>query len=137
MIFGRKRIRNQDCRQTEVRDLGETSCARSGDGDVRNGVDFFHSMVESAHESGESFLLITFVNVVLVFLSGQMDELDRPRCKSRQGRQYRLFYSVSALGSAHDQYGLQAGLEAQIVQRLVSITLPLQTVANRGPGHFN
>src|SRR5208337_4798588 len=110
MIFGRERIGNQDCRQTEVRDLGETSCARSGDGDVCNGVDFFHSMVESAHESGDSFLLITFVNVVLIFLSSQMDELDRPRCKPRQSRQYRLVYSVCSLTSAHYQHGLQAGL---------------------------
>src|SRR5260370_33163627 len=110
MSFGRKRIRNQDCRQTEVRDLGETSCARSGNGDVRNGVDFFHSMVESAHESGNSFLLITFVNVVLIFLSGQMDELDGPLCKPGQGRQYRLVNSVRSLTSAHYQHGLQAGL---------------------------
>src|SRR3974377_1731261 len=101
MIFGRERIRNQDCRQTEVRDLGETGCARSGNGNVRNAVDFFHSMVESAHESADSFLLITFVDVVLIFLSGQMDELDRPRCKPGQGCQYRLVYSMRSLTSAH------------------------------------
>src|SRR5260370_11514411 len=110
MIFGRERIRNQDCGQTEVRDLGETSCARSGNGDVRNGVDFFHSMVERAHKTGDSFLLITFVNVVLILLSGQMDELDRPLCKPGQGRQYRLVYSVRPLTPAHYQDGLQAGL---------------------------
>src|ERR1700758_5670492 len=103
MIFSRERIRNQYCWQTEVRDLGETSCARSGNGDVRNGVGFFHSMVESVHEGGNAFLSITFVNVILIFPSGQMNELDRPRCKPGQGRQYRLVYSVSSLTGAHYQ----------------------------------
>ena len=93
--------------------------------------------MKGTNEGRNSFPLITFVNMGLIFRSGQMDELHLFLCESTQNRQDSFVDAMGSLASTHHQHGLQAALQAQILEGLDAVNRTPQTVANWGTGYFD
>src|SRR5689334_19744287 len=88
VIIGRKRVRQQNRWQAEIRDLTQASRTGARNDQVCRSIYILHLVVESSDERRNSLLLILIVNKLVFLASSQVDELHRLHCEMVQSSYY-------------------------------------------------
>src|SRR5258708_13347414 len=81
VVIGRKRVWHQNRWQPEVRDLTQTGGSRASDDQICRSVHILPLVVEPSDKPRNSLLLISIVNELVIFPSGQFYKLPRPHFK--------------------------------------------------------
>ncbi len=136
VVVARKRVRNQDRRQSEVSDLTETRGSRASDDQICRSVYIFHLVVEGSNKGGNPLLPISIVDELVILTPGQVDKLHRLQRESMQGSYDSFVDAVSALTATEDRDGLQSGFETKISRCGLPIDRALQTGSNRRAGNL-
>src|SRR5215472_16408026 len=136
MIFRSVRIGHQNRRDTKMRNLRQAGCSGPGYCDIRDRIHFFHAMRKRRDPGWDSCVLIMLPNGILIFSSGQMDELYRFPSKPAKRNRHRLIQPVRTLAAAHDQHSSEIRPEANFFQSFGAIDFAIQAASDRCTGDF-